>query len=441
MRFLIVCYSYKPKVSPRAFRWAAIAEEWAKDGHQVDVVCAWYAGLFREEKIAGVNIYRVGFGRRFGNSISVEYVYSLDDKKRLNFIRLFIKPLISILKVIYNISWKKLYWPDQACLWILPSYRKTNKLLKTYNYDMIITVSHPFSGHLVGLLFKKVVNAVPWLVDIGDPFSFLEKTPVNNDKLYNFINRKAEQRVFNTADIVAVTTESTKQKYAELFPNNMSKVYVIPPLLNVFELQDYVNDFLKCNKNNERIINMVFLGTLYESIRSPEYLLEIFSELLKIVKDVKLQLHFIGSISGCEQFFKRYRELINKFIYLHGRVDRSEALKAMVDADMLVNIGNNTAYQLPSKIVEYIYTGKPILNIVDDAQSDSSALFLKDYPVAFTLEKSHFSMKKEKLEEILDFIKTSKPISRKDVELLVYKYKSSYIAKKYLDLLITLVKY
>ena len=57
---LIICYSYAPALSPRAFRWSAIAEYWAKQGHHVDVVCGWKPGVLHSEILNGVHVYRTG---------------------------------------------------------------------------------------------------------------------------------------------------------------------------------------------------------------------------------------------------------------------------------------------------------------------------------------------------------------------------------------------
>lgn len=46
---------------------------------------------------------------------------------------------------------------------------------------------------------------------------------------------------------------------------------------------------------------------------------------------------------------------------------------------MLLNIGNSTNNQLPSKVLEYIGTGKPIISIYN-IEDDTSNLYLKKYP-------------------------------------------------------------
>jgi hypothetical protein len=50
----------------------------------------------------------------------------------------------------------------------------------------------------------------------------------------------------------------------------------------------------------------------------------------------------------------------------------------MKRADFLVNCGNITDYQLPSKIYEYMGTGKPIINFILNLR-DASLQAMKDY--------------------------------------------------------------
>ena len=129
---------------------------------------------------------------------------------------------------------------------------------------------------------------------------------------------------------------------------------------------------------------MVFLGRLYPTIRRPDFLLALFSALTESRRVEGYELHFYGETRECEASFARYRNLIGRSIHLHGPVPREHAVAAMRSADVLVNVGNDTRYQLPSKIVEYATTGKPILNLARYAD-DSSARFLAEYPGQLTL--------------------------------------------------------
>ena len=48
---------------------------------------------------------------------------------------------------------------------------------------------------------------------------------------------------------------------------------------------------------------------------------------------------------------------------LHGWVSKDEADKCISKYDVLVNVNNTITNQMPSKLFEYIGTGKPIVNI------------------------------------------------------------------------------
>ena len=58
VKILIVTYSYAPDLTPRAFRWSALAAEFASMGHTVHVLCAASPGLRDTESPAVVR--RVG---------------------------------------------------------------------------------------------------------------------------------------------------------------------------------------------------------------------------------------------------------------------------------------------------------------------------------------------------------------------------------------------
>ncbi|ASD63971.1 hypothetical protein [Bdellovibrio bacteriovorus] len=53
----------------------------------------------------------------------------------------------------------------------------------------------------------------------------------------------------------------------------------------------------------------------------------------------------------------------------HGPLSREGAISAVKLADILVNVENTNCVMTPSKVVEYVATGKPIINIMADLGS------------------------------------------------------------------------
>ena len=211
MRILIVSHSYRPHLSPRALRWSTIAEYWVRQGHDVDVIAAWLPGMTREESVDGVRVWRVGgsLSERLRNRLrdtDRADKHSNGDKTSAG--RSLRAGLRHVLRIVHDQTWKNLYWPDCSCLWYFPAVYKARAVVPRNDYDVLITSSHPFTGHLIGLQIKKKFDSLPWIVDVGDPFCFERVKPTNNLLLYNRLNYIAEKNIFETADAVSDSPHS-----------------------------------------------------------------------------------------------------------------------------------------------------------------------------------------------------------------------------------------
>lgn len=376
MKLLIVSHAYPPVRNARAFRWSALAELWASRGWDVQVVTSVFPGARSNEKLRAVEIHRVG-------PVLLENVRSLlaplpsrvnsapiNRESPLSALRSLLR---RIFRTIHDATWKQVYWPDSTALWISAAQRKAAEILAVDPHRRVITVSLPFSDHLVGLRLKRHFADTKWIVDIGDPFSIMTESPVNNHRLYSRKNRTAESEVLEQSDAVSVTTAETLKLYAGTFPRVAGKIKVIPPLL--------IESPRTQGRPNPN--TLVFVGTLHRTVRSPSRVLTFFTGLLAR-SPRPYELHFYGNYAECADMFARLSTDVKRHVHLHGVVDRSEAVTAMQSATALINIGNETDYQLPSKLVEYASIGKPIVNVVGN-ENDSSVRFLADHPCVFTV--------------------------------------------------------
>jgi hypothetical protein len=434
-KLIIVTHDYQPILSARAIRWSALAEYWATQGHDVDVVSAWQNGFAEEETLRGVRVHRTNL--RWLENLRAWFKKARTSRKRQNAgqsseaERLQAKGFLSqIAHWGYHKIYKQLYWPDGAFPWFRPALRKTRALISSNRYDALITVSPYFTAHLVGLRVHQKFPTLHWMVDIGDPFSFEEYEPHNNPRLYKTKNFSAEQRVFNKATVISVTTDETRQKYAQLFPSHAEKIHVIPPLLSSDEgFKAYLPLFPKDKK-----LRLVYMGRLYSESRRPDFLLQLFRSLLETPLGDHIELHFFGDIRAVEDSFHAYTSLIHEKIHVHGQVEHEIANRALHDASVLINIGNKSAYQLPSKVVEYVNTGKPILNIIQTVH-DSSMKFFEPYPSVLHLHDSGPVESQKAVEDLFQFLSNlPAPLSKEEIREIRSQFQIDSIARKYEDL-------
>ena len=432
---LIISHSYAPMLNPRAFRWTAIAEQFIQAGYKVDVITSWKPGFAKEEKIDNVHVFRVGESafEKLRSKINAQDKKSTAQTSNISTNKKqFLK---QILHRMHDFTWKKIYWPDYATLWKKPAIESAKYLLENYTYETVITVSDPFTSHLVGQEIKKLYPNVHWLVDIGDPFCFRQGTKPNNITLYKNKNYKVEKEIFLQADSISVTNENTKSKYAELFPDTRNKIHVIYPLLPIAK-NSSIQDMQFSNENKMRL---VFIGTLYKQIRNPKFLLNIFEKLMQTELKDKLELHFYGSLNDTSEEFNKFSRYLNESLFLHGLVSKEKVTDAMNQATVLINISNNNKYQLPSKLVEYMYTGNPIINIAH-LSDDISEQFLNNYPSILPLNQNDSMLKQ--VGKCLSFLtQLPKKLSLEKREALVQSYNAESITNQYIEIFDTKMNY
>ncbi len=446
MKILIVTAWYAPFIHPRAHRWTAVAEQWASEGHDVQVLTARLRECGQEAVLEGVKIHRVGF-----DSLKEWVYYWIGSRGARG--RVGVKPSRPGISSrfaawVYKTIWKNLYFPDDACVWYFPAKRKLRQVLESEQFDAVVTVSLPFTGHLLGLATRPTalspMTGTPiWLADIGDPFS-LQAKPPNNLFFYEKKNRRFERQVLETADVVTVTTEATLRKYREQFGGTaIAKMWVVPPLLVTSTINNQQSSIVNSPISTPLIlpagtsvkvgIKIGYFGAFYAPTRTPDAFLDLLAQTFALCPDLRgrLEIHFYGEI------FPEFFEKLNAepAIRLHGLCSRIEVWKAMQEMDILLNIGNTTDFQLPSKAVDYLASGKPVLNL-SYVENDPFAEFFREHPMLFNLKIENGKATKAELERWLVWLESKKPTwSNAEIVERMRPFLAENIAKQYLALI------
>jgi hypothetical protein len=428
MKILLISYDFYPEEKPNTYRWFNVAKKWIKDGAEIYVISANKNQFSAFEKIDGINIYRTT--EFLAGSLKYQFRHSFNsnsvikNKGQVNKVKSFFKNLI---RKIYDLTWSNLYWPDHSFLWRFSAVPLAIHLVKTHNIDKVITVSWTFSAHIIGYQLKKRFENLYWLADTIDPFSFNPK--VNNSFLYSKLNNCYEYKIFNKADLNIVLTNKIKEKYSSLFPDAKHKIKVNN---NVFIPIEF--DYKKLERDGDEKIRVLFLGTLSSATRSPKNLLLLINNFVKKFPSINIQIDFYGDFTDTDANFRNYSQLLNKHIFLNGFINRQQVNEAIKNADVLLNIGNNNEYQEPSKLIEYMYSGKKILNICNIVQ-DTSAELLKIYPIHLNVLPTELEDDLV-LEKLFNFLKNRDTINKNTLKDILKNYLLDEVADKYLNFLL-----
>ncbi|MDX1684293.1 MAG: hypothetical protein R3275_03595 [Saprospiraceae bacterium] len=332
MKVLVITPYFFPYESPRGYRWTQIVNTWISEGVEVKVVTA-HDGIGNSDTD---HIYRSGFS-------TPDKKWSRDRSPSRSF------PGRSILKKIYR-SWM---WPDESYSWIKPGSKMARQLISKFSPDVMITVSWPFSTHLIGYKISKETG-LPWLMDIGDPFYYGNLNSRNNHWLYSRRNALIEVKLLEKCNSICVTNSNLKQVYKELIHEN--KIHVIGPLHS--PIKDAITQ-----RSNTGIIRIGYFGSLYTGVRDPGQVVSFLEKLCKKFDQKNLELHFFGS------FKQEHLSILNNFsskdavINIHDRLGRHEVTSSMQKMDVLLSIGNKNPNQLPSKVVDYVIANRPVLHL------------------------------------------------------------------------------
>jgi len=320
-----------------------------------------------------VNIHRLYIEppNRYSNNLKKELnTLSKDSNKLLKALKLLRKPfmLIEYLKKRYSVEDSIEYYSNQ--------YRdKVEQLNANNSYDLIVSISAPFYASY-GVAKAQV--DVPFIYYQLDPFySHYNYTKSRNSLKYEeYVCEKSSFIIMN--DLIF---EDYKQCPLKRY---LRKTKVLNfPSIKPIAIDSSKNEIIF----NDNYINLVYVGSLYPDIRSPEYLYKLLHKTEN--KKLNYKIHIIGYDSSCfsEEFVQKYQAPLGNKLILYNRVNSIEAFNAMLKADILINIGNTIQNQMPSKIFDYISTGKPIINFCK-LDNCPTLKYTKRYPVCLNIFES-----------------------------------------------------
>lgn len=230
--------------------------------------------------------------------------------------------------------------------------RLTEKILTIDNeYDILIPVCSRVNSAELCFQYccKRKKDYILYQVDpIGTNFAY------NNKKSME----KLEYKYYQKARAILTTHILAKEKR-----ENDSYKQFLYKIIPIEFPNVKVSNNEKWTCNNSQSFECFYAGRFYSGVRDCKYTLELFS----MINDQRIKLTFAGS--GQEDIIQEYQknQLLGRLNHL-GELPLAKTISYMERVDFLINIGNNVINQVPSKLFDYISTGKPIINICKNSE-------------------------------------------------------------------------
>ena len=281
-------------------------------------------------------------------------------------------PIKAIQGILSKIRYKfdeKILKEDFLSNEAVKSYLHMLKVInKSNNYDVIIAVSGIFVTAQALVNFKKELPKTKFVLYQVDPlstnYSYLNLSGRSRKKLFQL-----EQDMYSLANAIILTpivATEIEKKYNGKFHQK------------IFELE-FPNVSLKRKGCIVSMVNRnvpcecVFTGNIYGGIRNPEFTFRLFTAL----SNDKVNFSVVGNTDVF--YLKQYPK-----IHFMGHQNLDETRRIIDKSDFLVNIGNTVLNQVPSKLFEYISTGKPIINICKSKQCPTLP-YMQEYPLCINI--------------------------------------------------------
>ncbi len=288
-------------------------------------------------------------------------------------------------------------------------------LFRKKQYEAVISISHPF---YIQKYVTKYRPKCKWIALMTDPHA--DNIGVLHNPEEKTKNIADEVALFQTCDCLVTQSEiwdSVKDSKMKEYSN---KVHIIPLPVSI---SSYKENLGEKELQNEK--HFVYAGRFYVDMRNPEMMLRIWKDL---PDEYILDLYS----NGCQEILSEYT---SKHIISHGSITMEQLQKIYAKADILVNLGNASNTQTPSKVLEYIFLGKPIINLYT-IEEDTSAAYLKKYPLSLSINIKQTDATDAR-RQIMSFTKNTagKKVNREVIWERYCDYLPETIARQYIQLI------
>jgi glycosyltransferase involved in cell wall biosynthesis len=269
-------------------------------------------------------------------------------------------------------SWLSL--PDRWQSWIAGAVFAARSVVKRQRPSVIMSTYPIASAHFAAYAISRM-HDLPWIADFRDPMTE-ENYP--KDPRVRRLHENMERRVFQHARGIVVTTPGVRDIYRHkypTFPDN--RLCVIPNGFDEELFPPLDATIADAQESGQRPVTLLHSGLLYPNERNPTQFFEAVADLAAERRIVPGHVKFVFRASGHdEQYEGQIARLgITEYVSFLPPIPYQEALREMASADAcMIFQASNCNQQIPAKLYEYLYVGRPIIAFTDPAGDTAGQL-------------------------------------------------------------------
>ena len=362
MRVLLIAYEFPPSPSPQSLRWAYLSRELAKQGHEVHVLTIALGGetpglpplpdtmILHRSYPGPVRGLLASFRNLKHKSTSPDESADKVDQPASPIRRP--RSWKQTLSENLQATASRFIFPDVRGEWHPWGKAALKRLLADVRPDVVISSHEPATTLELGLVAKEM--GFPWIADLGDPV-LAPYTPERWKRRAETLERET----CSEADHIIVTSEAAVRLMQERH-HRRERVSV---LTQGFDASSGFrgNTILPLFETDR--LELLYTGSFY-SFRNPDTLMQALHAFPK----TRLS---IASVTVPPSVLAAAAKMPEQ-VRLLGFMPHLDAVELQKRADVLVNIANEDASQVPGKLYEYLGAVRPILHLFnqrDDAIS------------------------------------------------------------------------
>jgi len=345
-KVLIIAYHFPPRPSVASLRIQGLAKYLPEYGWEPTIITAKLPGKpdprYHVIETQDSDIL-LEWKRRFGLSADKTFREQLGQTGKND----------TIVDLLLQFAKEILAYPDYNKKWysyVMPTARE---LLKTGEYEAILSSAGPYTSHIIAHDLKKEFG-IPWIADFRDLWTQNQSYSYNSVR--KFFESRLEISTLNNADAITTVSEPLAQKLRRL---HHTPVYVIT---NGFD-PEILNTSIPMTKK----FTITYTGRIYRNVMNLEPLFRTIQKFLqnRVMDPSDIEINFWGSFEPwLKDMVLRYQ--LDHIVLIHNYVPRQEIIKIQRESQILLLLTWNDPDEqgiLTGKIFEYLAARRPILAI------------------------------------------------------------------------------